>query len=59
VEDEMGRTSSMHNKILVPKPEGMRPLGMRCGNVDWIRLAHNGDQWWVVYIVMAGNFMTR
>jgi hypothetical protein len=51
-------------KVLVGKPAGKRPLGrprhrwedgirmdlrnIGLGDVDWIRLAHDRDQWWAV-----------
>jgi hypothetical protein len=69
-------------RVLVGKPEGKRPLGrssrrwednikmnlqdVRCGGMDWIKLAQDRDRWRpVVNAVMnlripqnAGNFFT-
>jgi hypothetical protein len=43
----MGETRNAY-RILVGKPEGKRSLGRprhRWDDVDWIKLAQDGDQW--------------
>jgi hypothetical protein len=63
----MGEERKLY-KVLVGSPEGERPLGRpRCrwqdwiridlreiglGGVDWIQLAQDRDQWWVVVSVV-------
>jgi hypothetical protein len=62
------------NKILVRKPEGKRPLGKlirRWENnsrmylrevgwegVDWIHLAQDRDQWWVLTTTVMNHWVT-
>jgi hypothetical protein len=70
-------------RVLVGRPEGKRPLGrprskcvcnikmdlqeVRCGDMDWIELAHDRDKWLaLVNTVMnlrvpyiAWNFLTK
>jgi hypothetical protein len=59
----MGQEREVY-RVLVGKPEGKSPLGrprrrwvdnirmdlqeVRCGYVDWIRLAQDRDRWWTL-----------
>jgi len=63
----MGERRSLY-RVLVGKPEGKRPLGrprrrwednvkidlqeVRCGGMDWIRLAQDKDRWQVLVNVV-------